>query len=132
MILEVLAVLLISDVDKELYYLVKHEEQTTGEIQDEETEVLDLEGIARRVSYCESGHRNVRNRQGSSASGYFQFIDSTWSWVTGLNPPAKIHSLETQLEAFYELWDEGRGASHWQPSRYCWQHENPENYHVRP
>lgn len=89
-----------------------------------------LTGIAGRISYCESGGRNSDNPV-SSASGYFQFIDSTWSWVTNLPPPAKAYSYEQQKEAFLKLWDEGRGASHWQPSRYCWVHEEPWNHYDR-
>lgn len=100
--------------------------------QDDQVSSEDVQGIARRISYCESGIRNTLNRQGSSASGYFQFIDSTWEWVTGLDAPAKHHSFDVQLEAFYTLWDEGRGASHWEPSRYCWQYEEPWEHFVRP
>jgi len=84
--------------------------------------------MASRISYCESGDTNTKNPT-SSASGYFQFIDSTWAWVTDLEPPAMAYSYDVQLEAFYTLWDEGEGASHWEPSRYCWEHENPwDNY----
>lgn len=76
--------------------------------------------IALKIAECESDNKNVRNRQGSSASGYWQFIDSTWEWVTGLPAPAMAHPREVQYQAFLTLWDDGRGASHWQPSKYCW------------
>ena len=86
--------------------------------------------MADRISYCESGDTNTKNST-SSASGYFQFIDSTWAWVTDLEPPAMAYSYDVQLEAFYTLWDEGEGASHWEPSRYCWEHENPWDTYSR-
>lgn len=75
--------------------------------------------IASRIAKCESGNRNIKNPN-SSASGYFQFLDSTWTSVTGLAPPAMAYSYTTQLQAFYELWDNGAGAGHWAQSRHCW------------
>lgn len=90
----------------------------------------DSTSYADRISYCESGQKNAQNPV-SSASGYFQFINSTWSWVTELEPPAKAYSFEVQLEAFHTLWDSGNGASHWNPSRYCWELEEPWDHHDR-
>lgn len=91
-----------------------------------------LSGIALAVADCESGeiladgtaiegsYDIYAKNPTSSASGAFQFIDSTWEWVTGLEPPARAYPLEVQEQAFWTLWDDGRGASHWAPSRYCW------------
>ena len=56
----------------------------------------------------------------SSASGKYQFVDSTWGWVTGLEPPASAYPEDVQDEAFVELWDDGTGRSHWEPSVGCW------------
>ncbi len=86
--------------------------------------------MAKRVSYCESGNKNAENPD-SSASGYFQFVSNTWIGTTGLPPPASLYPYDVQLEAFYKLWDEGRGASHWEPSRVCWEHEDPWNHYDR-
>lgn len=71
------------------------------------------------VADCESGNRNVHNPT-STASGYWQFLDSTWTWVTGLAPPASSWPRHVQHAAFRRLWDDGAGASHWAPSRHCW------------
>lgn len=77
-------------------------------------------GIALRVGRCESGMRNIRNQSGSSASGYWQFLDSTWQSVTGKSGSAMYYSYAEQEAAFYELWDDGNGAGHWSASRHCW------------
>lgn len=79
-----------------------------------------LSGIARRVAQCESNLNPRAENPRSSASGLFQFISSTWRSVTGLAPPASAYPVSTQVDAFYELWDDGRGAGHWAPSRSCW------------
>lgn len=79
-----------------------------------------LSGVARRIARCESGLNPHAENPRSSASGLFQFIDSTWRSVTGLAPPASAYSVGTQVNAFYDLWDNGRGARHWSPSRHCW------------
>lgn len=82
-------------------------------------------GIALRVATCESGdgHGSIdwraRNRY-SSASGAFQFLDSTWHAVTHRHDRAYQAPPRVQLAAFYQLWDGGRGARHWAPSRSCW------------
>jgi len=91
-----------------------------------------LTGDALAVADCESGDWRADgtavtgswSAEGqnpvSSASGAFQFIDSTWEWVTGLPAPASSHSMDVQLEAFEKLWDDRAGMSHWEPSRSCW------------
>lgn len=69
---------------------------------------------------CESDGDYHAENPVSSASGAYQFIDSTWTWVTGLQPPASAYAPAVQDAAFHELWDDGRGASHWDASRSCW------------
>lgn len=81
--------------------------------------VESLSGVVAAIVECESGGENVTNPS-SGASGYFQFMGSTWAAVTGLAPPASAYPFEVQLAAFEELWDGGAGASHWSASRHCW------------
>lgn len=80
-----------------------------------------LDGIARRIAQCESGMNPRAENPRSSASGLFQFIDSTWRSVTGLAPPASAYSVSTQVSAFWDLWNGGAGASNWSPSAHCWR-----------
>lgn len=79
-----------------------------------------LVGAAYWIAKCESGLNPTAQNPYSSASGLFQFVDGTWTSVTGLAPPASAYSSETQTEAFWRLWDGGAGAGNWAPSQYCW------------
>lgn len=81
--------------------------------------------MARKIAWCESRWDGRAKNPNSSASGYFQFIDSTWESVTGLPAPARDYPYSVQLEAWETLWDEGRGAHHWSPSEHCWAQERP-------
>jgi hypothetical protein len=73
-------------------------------------------GRARHYSY--DAHQD--NMAGSSASGAYQFIDSTWRSVSGLPGRATDYSFAVQTQAFWKLWDHGKGARHWSASRSCW------------
>ena len=73
------------------------------------------------VGWCESRNRYDAENPTSSASGRWQFIASTWTWITGLTPPASAWPPSVQRAAFLTLWDNGRGARHWAPSRDCWE-----------
>lgn len=79
-----------------------------------------LPDVAYAIRECESGGNYTAENPVSSASGAWQFVSATWAWVTGLEPPASAYPAEVQDAAFLELWDEGRGASHWEASRACW------------
>ena len=89
--------------------------------------LVDRDPVARAVAACESvgdvggiPDYSAENPT-STASGAFQFLDGTFEWVTGLPGPTSAHPPEVQDRAFLDLWDEGRGKSHWNPSRYCWE-----------
>lgn len=73
------------------------------------------------VRWCESRDDYRAENPTSTASGAFQFVASTWEWVTGLEPPASRYPRDVQDAAFLELWDDGAGARHWAPSRTCWE-----------
>jgi hypothetical protein len=56
-----------------------------------------------RVMMCESGGSPTIHNQSSSASGLWQFLDSTWRNVTGTPGPDANYSAETQTAAAAEL-----------------------------
>jgi soluble lytic murein transglycosylase-like protein len=73
---------------------------------------------ARAIAWCESRYLNLPNRQGSGASGVFQFMPATWSWAA---PRAGWggHSVwDVEANVAVALWLMGRGEwAHW---RACW------------
>jgi hypothetical protein len=77
-------------------------------------------GIASRVRACESGGNYRAENSHSTASGAYQFINSTWTGTTGLRPPASAYPPAVQDRAFAKLWAGGRGAHNWDASRSCW------------
>jgi hypothetical protein len=85
----------------------------------------EMPAILYRIRGCESG--NGPNSPGSytaknpnsSASGAYQFLDSTWRSVTGTPPPARAYSPAEQDAAALALYNSS-GTSPWNASRYCW------------
>lgn len=65
---------------------------------------------------CESGGVNLPPN-GVTASGYYQFIDSTWQSLGGSTREAYEASKAEQDGLAARLWDRGRGASQWDCSR---------------
>jgi hypothetical protein len=49
------------------------------------------------------------NNPGGDGGGYFQFEPTTWTNVTGLAAPATMYSWQTQLNAFWTLYDQQGG-----------------------
>jgi hypothetical protein len=78
------------------------------------------------VSSCESGDGHNFNTINWNAisktndTGAFQFNDRTWRWLTGREDRAIDAPQSIQLEAFYKLWDNGYGYTHWSASQKCW------------
>lgn len=61
------------------------------------------------VMMCESGGSPTIHNRSSSASGLWQFLDSTWRSTTGTPGPAANYSAETQTAAAAKL----RNSSGW-------------------
>lgn len=76
-------------------------------------------GIAACIRKYESGGNYTAQNPSSTASGAYQFLDSTWQAVTGLSGRAMNYSPAQQDAAFWKLWDNGRGASQWVTAGMC-------------
>ena len=74
-----------------------------------------------RVVRCESGFKPDIKNSTSTASGLFQFLDSTWK---GQSAKYKVYTLKNdpygQLEVATQMIAAG-GITHWNASRHCWQ-----------
>jgi len=64
------------------------------------------------IVQCESGGQNLPPNW-ATASGYYQFIDSTWRRLGGSTPHAYQASKAEQDRLAARLWDGGRGAGNW-------------------
>ena len=64
-----------------------------------------------RVMMCESGGNPRAQNSRSSASGLFQFLNSTWESATGTPAPASAYSPDVQVAAAAKLWR----SSGWRP-----------------
>lgn len=64
------------------------------------------------IVQCESGGQNVPPNW-AGASGYYQFIPSTWRRLGGSTPHAYLASKAEQDRLAAVLWDGGRGARNW-------------------
>jgi hypothetical protein len=76
-------------------------------------------GIAACIRKYESGGDYQAENPSSTASGAYQFLDSTWQRVTGLSGRAKNYSPAIQDAAFYKLWNNGAGAGNWVTAYKC-------------
>lgn len=78
------------------------------------------------ITSCESGDgHNFGTISWDAVShtndtGAFQFNDRTWRWLTGREDRAKDAPQSIQLDAFYKLWNNGYGYTHWSASQRCW------------
>jgi len=64
-----------------------------------------------RVMMCESGGNPNAANPRSTASGLFQFLNSTWESTTGTPAPASAYGGSTQIAAAAKLWR----SSGWSP-----------------
>jgi hypothetical protein len=68
--------------------------------------------IPAAIVMCESGGQNLPPNS-AGASGYYQFLPSTWTGEGGDTPAAYLAPKSEQDRLAAKLWDGGRGASNW-------------------
>jgi ABC-type transporter Mla subunit MlaD len=68
--------------------------------------------IPSAIVMCESGGQNLPPN-GAGASGYYQFLPSTWRQLGGSTPAAYLAPKSEQDRLAGELWAGGQGASNW-------------------
>lgn len=64
------------------------------------------------IVQCESGGQNLPPNH-AGASGYYQFIPSTWRGLGGSTPHAYMASKSEQDKLAARLWNDGAGAANW-------------------
>lgn len=75
--------------------------------------------VKEHIGFCESrGNYNARNRR-STASGKYQFLNTTWAGRYGVKS-AYLATPEQQEQAAQEL-HAARGVQPWNASRRCWE-----------
>lgn len=65
-----------------------------------------------RIANVYYGGAPYRSQRISDAAGFFQFLSGTWNNYQGY-PTAALAPPLVQLDKFNEVWNGGRGASHW-------------------
>lgn len=79
---------------------------------------VDWGNVKEHIGFCESkGNYSARNRR-STASGKYQFLNSTWAGRYGVKS-AYLATPDQQEQAAFEL-QEARGLQPWTASRHCW------------
>ncbi len=68
--------------------------------------------IPAAIVMCESGGQNLPPNS-AGASGYYQFLPSTWTGEGGDTPAAYLAPKSEQDRLAAKLWNGGRGASNW-------------------
>lgn len=78
--------------------------------------------LAKAIVRCESEWNQYAKNPGSSAAGYFQFIDSTWySTLRRMGLPADTSKFDPVLSIKAGVWLLAEdGSGHWYPSEHCW------------
>ena len=78
-------------------------------------------GVLVDIMKCESNNRNVRNTQGSSASGYYQIIKGTWRDHGGREyAPEAIKASKAEQTVVAKRILAKRGTQPWNASKKCW------------
>ncbi len=100
-----------------------HTEPTPEELVEEYSLKYGVDpNLAKAIIKCESNWMREVPNPYSSASGFFQFIDGTWTATMkrmGLSPDTDKHDPYISLEAGVWLLSQD-GTRHWNASRNCW------------
>lgn len=90
---------------------------------------IDWGSVKEHIGFCESkGNYSARNRR-STASGKYQFLNSTWAGRFGVKS-AYLATPEQQEQAAFEL-QAARGLQPWTASRHCWGHRVEGTIEIR-
>jgi hypothetical protein len=82
-----------------------------------------------RIIQCESGGRNIQNDH-SSASGYYQFLDSTWRHYGGREFGRRaMHASRDEQTIVANRAYAAHGFSDWNASRSCWAGKSSSGHH---
>ena len=90
------------------------------QLDDPKTYLKNLAGtdyeILYRIAYCESGWKETAKNPNSSASGLFQFINSTWKRYG----QGDVFDPYNNINAAIDLY-RAEGTRPWDESRNCWK-----------
>lgn len=83
--------------------------------------------VATAVATCESGNavtfgtHSWTARSATNDGGAYQFNDATWKMLDAPTRQANYATPAVQTQYFLQLWNNGKGSSHWSASKKCWQ-----------
>ena len=81
------------------------------------------EQLALNIVKCESNFERYAKNKNSSASGYFQFINSTWrETMTEMGYATSTDKFDEKLSIEAGVWllSQKGGQKHWSESSQCW------------
>lgn len=81
-----------------------------------------LPGLAAAIRWCESRDNYTAQNKQTTASGAYQFLDTTWQHLTGLPGHARDYPPAVQDHAFLDMYA-AAGTRPWASSRPCWSHK---------
>ena len=106
-----------------LYVTVKaHAETVESKITRVATEIGVSPTLAKAIAQCESGLKQGVKNKGSSASGVFQFLNSTWNdTLKRMNLPPTLDVFDAGSNILAGIWLlKTDGVRHWLESKPCW------------
>lgn len=72
------------------------------------------------IARCESGHNPMAKNKSSTATGIYQFINSTFhAYCAGKN----VYDFKDNIDCFYKVLEINgvtKGLNHWNASKSCW------------